>query len=148
MMGYSVQPRDRIFVKGYGFLSFTKNMNKNIGKRISKNLSGKYSQKLFDPAKQTATDAFKTTSKRTIQKTAEPTGNLIGNKIANRTTKVSKNSQQNNSETVTNERCKEIPKERYISPEERQEIIDELRLKQYNNGISKNHKSFKKFTAK
>ena len=40
-----------------------------------------------------------------------------------------KNSQQNNSETVTNERDEEIPKERYISPKERQEIIDELRLK-------------------
>ena len=29
MMPYSVQPRDRIFVKGYGFLSFAKNMGKN-----------------------------------------------------------------------------------------------------------------------
>ena len=37
-------------------------------------------------------------------------------------------SQQNNSETLTNEHHKEIPKERYISPEERHEIIDELRL--------------------
>ena len=63
-------------------------------------------------------------------------------------TKVSKNLQQNDSETITTDRNKEIPKERYISPEERQEIIDELRLKQYNNGISKNHKSFKKFTRK
>ena len=43
--------------------------------------------------------------------------------------KVPKNSQQNNSETVTNEYDKEIPKERYISSEERQEIIDKLRLK-------------------
>ena len=42
--------------------------------------------------------------------------------------RVSKNSQQNNSETVTNENDKEIPKERYISPEERQKIIDNLRL--------------------
>ena len=29
MMPYSVQLRDRIFVKGYGFLSFAKNMGKN-----------------------------------------------------------------------------------------------------------------------
>ena len=43
MMRYSVQPRDRIFVKGYRFFSFTKNMGKNIGKNISKNLSDKYS---------------------------------------------------------------------------------------------------------
>ena len=46
-----------------------------------------------------------------------------------RIAKVSKNSKQNNSDTVTNEHEKEIPKERYISPEERQEIINELRLK-------------------
>ena len=47
MVRYSVQSRDRIFVKGSGFLSFTKNIGKNIGKNISKNVSGKYSQKLF-----------------------------------------------------------------------------------------------------
>ena len=32
-----------MFVEGYGFLFFVKNMGKNIGKNISKNLSGKYS---------------------------------------------------------------------------------------------------------
>ena len=45
-------------------------------------------------------------------------------------TKVSKNSLNNNSETVTNENDKEIPKKRYISLEERQKIIDNL-IKQY-----------------
>ena len=44
MMRYSLQPRDQIFVKGYGFLSFAKKVGKNIGKNISKNLIGKYSQ--------------------------------------------------------------------------------------------------------
>ena len=42
---------------------------------------------------------------------------------------VSKNSQQNNLQIVTNEKDKEIPKERYISPEKRRKIIDDLRLK-------------------
>ena len=42
-MRYSVQSVDRMFVKGYGFLSFAKNMGKTIGKNIRKNLSGKYS---------------------------------------------------------------------------------------------------------
>ena len=32
-MLYSVQSRDQIFVKSYGFLSFAKNMVKNIGKK-------------------------------------------------------------------------------------------------------------------
>ena len=82
MMCYSVQPRDRIFVKGYGFLSFAKNMGENIGKNIRKNLSTKYSQKILDHIKRSGTDALRTTSKRVIKKTAEATGDLIGNKIA------------------------------------------------------------------
>ena len=47
-MRYSIEPRDRIYVKGYGFLSFAKNMGKN--------LSNKYGQKLFDSAKTSTTD--------------------------------------------------------------------------------------------
>ena len=42
-------------------------------------------------------------------------------------TKVSKYSQQNNSETVTNENDKQIVKQRYISPEKIQEITYDLR---------------------
>ena len=51
MTHYSVQPGDRIFVKGYGFLSFAKSVGRNIGKDISENLVSKYSQKLLDHAK-------------------------------------------------------------------------------------------------
>ena len=63
-------------------------------------------------------------------KTAEATGDLIGIKIANRTAKVSNNSQQNHLKTVINEHDEdeEITKERYISPEKRQKLIDNLRL--------------------
>ena len=50
-------------MKGYGFLSFAKNLGKS--------LSNKYDQKLLDSAKRSTTDAIKTTSKRAIQKTAE-----------------------------------------------------------------------------
>ena len=125
-MHYSIQPRGQIFVKGYGVLSFAKNMDKNIGKNISKNLSSKYSQQLLDHSKQSATDALKTASKRATQKTAEATGDLIVSKIADRITKVSKTSQQNNSETIRNEHDKKIPKERHIYPEERQKIINDL----------------------
>ena len=64
---YSIQPRDRIFVNGYGFLFFPKKMDKNI----SENLSDKYGQKLLDHAKQSAEDSIKTSLKRVIQKTAE-----------------------------------------------------------------------------
>ena len=91
MICYSIQPSDRIFVKGHGLLSFAGNMGQNIGKNISKNVNSKYSQKLLDHAKQTATDALKTASKRVIKKTAEATGNLIGNKIVDKNYKSLKN---------------------------------------------------------
>ena len=58
---------------------------------------------------------------------------MIGNKIADKNTKVSRISPQNNLETITNEtqnikHDKEMPKERYISLEERQKSIDDLTL--------------------
>ena len=109
-------------VKGYGFLSVAK----NIGKKIS----NKHSQILVDNAEKSATDAIKTASKRAIQKTAEATGDLIGNKIADKITSVSEKSPReiHSKELSSNEANNEIPKERYISPQERQQIIDELRL--------------------
>ena len=105
-MRYSIEPRDRIYVKGYGFLSFTKNMGKS--------LSNKYGQKLFDSAKKSTTDAIKTASKRAIQKTAEATGELIGNKIADKITSISKKPPNNNDDVELT-----THKKRYISPEER-----------------------------
>ena len=83
-MRYSIEPRERVYIKGYGFLSFAKN--------IGKNLINKYGQKLLDSAKKSTADAMKTTSKRALQKTAEATGDLIGNKIADKITSASKKS--------------------------------------------------------
>ena len=120
-MRYSIEPRDRIYVKGYGFLSFAKNMGKSV--------SNKYGQKLLDSAKKSTTDGIKTASKRAIQKAAEATGGLIGNKIANKMTSVSKKFStelHSKNEDVHGEI--EVPKKRCISPEERQKIIAGLRL--------------------
>ena len=75
-MRYSIEPRDRVYVKGYRLFSLAKN--------IAKNLSDKYSQKLIDMAKKSTTDVLKTASKRAIQKTAEATSDLIGNKSADK----------------------------------------------------------------
>ena len=80
-MCYSIELKYRRYVKGYGFLSFAKN--------IGKNLSNKYGQKLVDTDKKSATDALKTASKRAIQKTAEATGHLVGNQIADKITSIS-----------------------------------------------------------
>ena len=98
-----------MFVNGYGFLSFAKNMGKNIGNHISKSLTGKYIQKRLDDLKQSETDALTDSSKRVIQKTEEVSRDLIEKKIANRITKVSKISQQNISKAVTNEYYEKIP---------------------------------------
>ena len=68
-MRYSIELRDRIYVKGYGFLSFAKNMGKH--------LSNKYGTKLLDSAKKSAADEIKTVSKRAIPKKGEATGDLI-----------------------------------------------------------------------
>ena len=122
-MRYSMEPGDKIYVKGYGFLSFTKNMGKN--------LSNKYGQELLDSSTKSTTDVIKTVSKRVIKKTAEATGDLIDNKIADKITSISnkKSTKEipNNGET---EEDVEITthKKIYVSPEERQQIIDELRL--------------------
>ena len=67
--------------------------------------------------------------KERFKETTDAANDLIGNKVADKTTKISKASQQNNSKTVTNEHDKEVSKERYTFPEERQKIIDDLRLK-------------------
>ena len=114
-MRYSIEPRDRIYVKGYGFLSFAKNMGKS--------LSNKYGQKLLDSAKKSTTDAIKTASKSEIKKTGESTGDLIGNKIADKITSVSEKSPTElRSKELQNDEA-EVPKKRYISPEERQHIL-------------------------
>ena len=106
-------------------MSLDKSISKNIGKNIGRKLSSKYSQKLLDHTKQSAAYAIKTTLERVIQKTAEATGDLIASKTAAIITKVTKTLQQNNSETITNEPNKEIRKERYITPEKRQKVIDD-----------------------
>ena len=59
-MRYSMEPRDRIYAKGYGFLSFAKNMGKG--------LSNKYGQKTFDSAKTSTTDAIKLLQKEQFKK--------------------------------------------------------------------------------
>ena len=89
-MRYSIEPSDRIYVKGYGFLSLAKNMGKS--------LSNKYGQKLLDTANsaKSTTDAIKTASKRAIQKTSEATGDLIGDKIADKITSLLKKKSNNN----------------------------------------------------
>ena len=98
-----------------------------------KNLSNKYGEKLLDSAKKSTTDPIKSASKGAIQKPAEATGDLIGNKIADKIMSVliksptELHSMELHSKELQADEM-EAPKRRYISPEARRQIIDELRL--------------------
>ena len=91
----------RKYVKGYGFLSF------------ARKVGDKYGKKLID----TAIDATKTALKRVVQKTAESTGDLIGSKIADKIISMGKSKEKV-------KKAEEIS----IPPEQRQQIIDDVKL--------------------
>ena len=101
-MRYSIEPRERRYFSGYGFLSLAKRFGDKFGDRLIK--------KGQDPAKVIA--------KRALNKTAEATGDLIGNKIADKISRPKKVTKQVIDES----------KEIYIPPDKRQQIIDELKL--------------------
>ena len=102
-MRYSIEPRERRYVKGYGFMSF------------ARNFSDKYSKSLMDKVIDLSKTFAKTAGKKILKETAKATGDLVGNKIT---------AKPHNKDEVFNG----IPKERYISPKERQKFIDELKL--------------------
>ena len=131
-MCYSIEPRERRYVKGYGFLSFAKNFGNKYGKKLMNtaiktgtNFNSKYGKKLTDTAIKTRKDFSTIAGKKIVHKSAEATGDLIGNKIADKITSASKKT--HNEEIQSNEVNNEIPKERYISPKERQKIINGLK---------------------
>ena len=92
---------------------------------MGRNLTNKYGEKLLNSAKKSTTDAIKIASNRTIQNTAEKTGDLIGNKIQEKIISISKTS----SKELHSQNENEIEiRKKDISPEKRQQIIDEVRL--------------------
>ena len=107
-MRYSIEPRERRFVKEYGFVSF------------ARNFSDRYCKSLMDKGIDVSKTFAKTAGKKILKETAKATGDLIGNKTADKITSASKKSH--------NEVNNEILKERYISPKDRQKVIDELKL--------------------
>ena len=101
-MRYSIEPRDRVYVNGYEFMSFAGSM------------SNKYGKKLVDTAKKSATDAIKTASKRAIQKNAEATGVLVlqyQSSVSEKSTK--------KLPTIDEDAELPIHKRRYILPEKK-----------------------------
>ena len=101
-MRYSIEPKKRIYGKGHGFVSF------------ARNFSDKYSKSLIVKGIDVSKTFPKTAGKRILKESAKATGDLIGNKIADK---------------ITAKPIKhDVTNERYVPPEERQEIINKLRL--------------------
>ena len=112
MPRFSSEPRTRKYVRGYGFLSF------------GRNLTNKYGKQLLDFATKTRVDPLKTASQKVTHKVTEGTGEFIGNKIVDKTLKP-KPVPDVNSINV---------EEIVIPPEKREEILNELekkKLKKY-----------------
>ena len=91
-MRYSIEPRERRYVKGYGFLSFARNFGNKYGKTLMNtaiktgtNVNSKYGKKT-DTAIKTGKDFVMIAGKKIVHETAEATGDLIGNKIADKIT--------------------------------------------------------------
>ena len=86
---YSVQPKDWIYVKGYDFLSFARNIGKNFGKNIRKNVSRKYNQNFLIMLRNLLKMHLKLLQ-ISDSKAAKATDDLIGNKTADKITKSQK----------------------------------------------------------
>ena len=112
-MRHSLEPNYRKYVKGYGFLSF------------ARKFGDKYGKKLMDSAIKTGKDFAKPASKKVIQKASEARGDLIENKIADKITSIGKpKNKKEKYEINVMEEAQEI----YIPPENRKQIINDLKL--------------------
>ena len=110
-MHYSIESRERRYVKGYGLLSFAKKMGTHAT-RVAKNLNNKYGQKLADTAKKIFNRCIKNCKQKSNLKNSSSNWRF-SNLIANKITSISKKKPA--SESHSNAASNEIPKERYIS---------------------------------
>ena len=88
---------------------------------FARNFSDKCSKSLMDKGIDVSKTFVKTAGTKILKETAKATGDLTGNKIDDKNT--AKPSKKSHDKVING-----IPKERYISPKERQKIIDELKL--------------------
>ena len=144
-MRHSLEPEYRKYVKGYGFLSFARNFGDKYGKKLMNtaiktgaNFNSKYGEKLTDTAIKTGKYFVTIAGKKIVHKSAEATGDLIGKKISEKIISMGRSkelgsavgpavkprSKKENDETNIMEETQEI----YIPPENRKQIIKDLKL--------------------
>ena len=130
-MNYSKDNQIRKYVKGYGFVGFAKNFGSKYGKKfLNKGISAsnrirdtasKFNQSKYgNILKNQGTEFGKIASKNVVQKSAEATGNLIGSKIADKI--ISLKVKDKPQEII------EEGEEIIIPPDQRQQILNDLRL--------------------
>ena len=106
-MRYATESKGRKYVRGYGFLSFARNL---AGSAAAK----KARDTLLKHGKEAATKA----TKRAVNKAAEATGDLVGQKIAD---KIVKRAMPKSVEPT-------IDQTQDFTPKQREEILRELAL--------------------
>ena len=107
MTCYSVEPRTRKYVTGYGFLSFARNLSNKSEKQV-------YCYKKRNKS-----------SKKIIHKAAEATVEFLGNKIADMVTKWY-GDKTVKTKPVIDENSRNV-EEVIIPPEKREEMLNEFR---------------------
>ena len=85
------------------------------------------------PQTKSATDALRVASKKALQKTAKAADDLVGNKFVDKNTGAASQTSSSKSTASatlaqTDEAPMEIPREKFISQEKQQQIIDDLGL--------------------
>ena len=111
-MRYSTESRGRKYVRGYGFLSFTRNLASSAAAKKARDT-------LLKHGKEAATKA----AKRALNKAAEATGDLVGQKIADKIVKTA-TPKQKPVETVDSV----VTHAKDFTPEQRAQILKELSL--------------------
>ena len=136
-MTYSKDNQIRKYVKGYGFMSFAKNFGSKYGKKFLnkgisaskrikdtknfiKNSASQFNQSKYGKTlKNQGSEFGRIADKKILTKSAEATGDLIGSKIADKITSLK-----------VKVKPQEILEEEeiIIPPNQRQQILDDLRL--------------------
>ena len=119
---FSINPRTRKYVRGYGFLSFARNL-----------ASSQAARKVKDAALKQGKDVALKAGKRAINKGAEATGDLVGQKVADSLAKIGSKRTKDLGPTpppVPEVKSVDnmIAQVRNMSPQKRAQIINELSL--------------------
>ena len=123
-MTFHTDNKIRKYVKGYGFMSFAKNLGRKYGKKImNKGISAasKFNQSKYGKVlKKEESKFLKTSAQKALEKAAPAVEDYIGSKIAEKLTSSLK---------VSEKPQEVIEKEEIIIPlDKRQQILNDLRL--------------------